>query len=397
MRPSPIDQLIHDKTGGGPYVCLLGSFHDRYWLHRSIQDLVERELPGFACLRADDLEGAGLGLQEKVHRMIDLADLVLADITAEPSGEANRNVLYEVGYAAGREKETILVVDGKTNVPTDLKDREVLVHDGAREGVERFEKALAEHLRTRIVNSSALLRDMLQVRRDADHFILASPLYPDDGSRVHGQKFDTRTFGDNVGILGLLSALGAVLGEAGKVELVSAVYSDPGLVEAPLNLYAIGSGRANPRTPALLERLQAGGPVRWSFDAAPGREEESNPPVCLYRDEGGARKPWEGKKDDPDLRVYVRDFGLVVRGPHPHHPDRSALVLAGAHSLGTAAACMAATRSRLVRDLARALPVGARLEDPSLSFWALVEGRANDDDGMLDEGGVTVLEAGLYG
>jgi hypothetical protein len=70
-------------------------------------------------------------------------------------------------------------------------------------------------------------------------------------------------------------------------------------------------------------------------------------------------------------------------------------MLAGAHSLGTGAACLAATRSALIRKLREKLPAGA-LEDKQKTFWALVKGEVNKDDFLLDENGVTIEEAGVY-
>jgi hypothetical protein len=113
---------------------------------------------------------------------------------------------------------------------------------------------------------------------------------------------------------------------------------------------------------------------------------------------GGTREYVRGKLEEVGGTredVWSEDYGLVFRGPHPAHPDRLALVMAGAHSLGTGAACLAATRSSLIQEIRTKLPPGT-LEDKTSTFWALVKGTVNRDDFLLDEDGVTIEEAGVY-
>jgi len=45
------------------------------------------------------------------------------------------------------------------------------------------------------------------------------------------------------------------------------------------------------------------------------------------------------------------DYGLIIRGPHPRRDGRIAMVLAGTRSLGTGAACLAATRLSLIENI----------------------------------------------
>jgi len=96
--------------------------------------------------------------------------------------------------------------------------------------------------------------------------------------------------------------------------------------------------------------------------------------------------------DGPE--VHFQDWGLVLRGPHPKWDKRIALLLAGAHSLGTGAACLAATSSALIEQIERALPKGVTLADKQRTIWALVKGCISDEDGHLDEKGVAVCSAG---
>jgi len=95
-------------------------------------------------------------------------------------------------------------------------------------------------------------------------------------------------------------------------------------------------------------------------------------------------------------QVWVSDYGLILRAPHPHFPKtRTVLIMAGSHSLGTGAACLAATRSPLIQQIRAKLPPG-KLEDKNCAFWVLVKGTASRNDYLLDEDGVEIVDAGVY-
>ncbi len=106
----------------------------------------------------------------------------------------------------------------------------------------------------------------------------------------------------------------------------------------------------------------------------------------------------KGKLEEmgPDrAEVWTQDYGIIVRGPHPRHPDRLALIIAGAHSLGTGAASLAATRSVMIQKIKGKLPEKV-LEDKKRAFWVLVKGTTSGKDLLLDEEGVSIEEAGVY-
>jgi hypothetical protein len=69
--------------------------------------------------------------------------------------------------------------------------------------------------------------------------------------------------------------------------------------------------------------------------------------------------------------------------------------MAGPHSVGTGAACLAATRSLFIRQIKEMLPEGT-LADKRRAFWVLVKGKLNRPNGMLDMDGVNIEEAGVY-
>jgi hypothetical protein len=149
----------------------------------------------------------------------------------------------------------------------------------------------------------------------------------------------------------------------------------------------------------MMELVQKGRQTNWYLGPSPPEKEADDYVVCLFRYRNGQRELIDGKTEevliDGGLRgiIHKEDHGIVVRAPHPDYPGRMVLILAGAHSLGTAAACLAATRSPLIREIKAK---GIDLADKKQAFWVLVRGTANPKDYLLDEEGVTVVEAGVY-
>jgi hypothetical protein len=326
--------------------------------------------------------------------LIERAELVIAEISV-PSA----NVFYEVGYAVAMQKPPLLVIEEGVEVPTDLKGLSVIQYSGSREAMEIFDRRLSEHLRARVNSQIPLLRDMLEADIPSPAYIVASPRYPGKDTRIRGQVWDQRTFGDNLGVIGLISAFGCILGEGGGVELVSGQYSPPDLLSQPYNLYLIGSPKSNPPVREMLQRLQGGRGPNWEFGALPGESEFGDYKTALYRTHDAQRVIVEGKTESLGQEraiVHVMDHGVIVRGPHPDHPGHLVMVLAGPHSLGTGAACLAATRSPFIQQIKAALPRGVDIADKKSTFWVLVRGEVSPRDWLLDMEGVTVVEAGVY-
>ncbi|PLP96791.1 hypothetical protein CYJ10_30920 [Cupriavidus pauculus] len=63
------------------------------------------------------------GMLERIYRQIDLADIVIADMS-----DKNPNVFYEVGYAHAKGKLCILLTSDAADIPFDLKHRRHIVH-----------------------------------------------------------------------------------------------------------------------------------------------------------------------------------------------------------------------------------------------------------------------------
>jgi len=388
-----LGHIVEELTQGKPYVFVVMPYKSRCDFFVHIREVV-RQAVGLAAIRADDVHGAGHDLLAKIHLLIERAELVIAEIST-PSA----NVFYEVGYAVGVQKPLLLLVEEGVDVPTDLKGREVISYGGSREAMEVFDKRLADHLRSRVNAQIALLRDMLEADIPTPAYIVASPRYPGKDSRIRAQAYDQRTFGDNLGVLGLISAFGCIMGEGRGVELVSGQYSPPDLLSRPLNLYLIGSPKSNPPVREMLQRLQKGREPNWTLGAFPGEKEEGDYLTALYRTKSGQVELVEGRTEylgTEGALIHVMDHGIIVRGPHPDYPGRLVMVLAGPHSLGTGAACLAATRSPLIQQIKAALPVGVDIADKRRTLWVLVRGEISQRDTLLDMEGVSVLEAGIY-
>jgi nucleoside 2-deoxyribosyltransferase len=68
-----------------------------------------------SCHRLDDSDLA-VNLIEEMYAEINRADIIIADLSG-----LNPNVLYEVGYAFGVNKQIILLTDDVDNLPFNLK------------------------------------------------------------------------------------------------------------------------------------------------------------------------------------------------------------------------------------------------------------------------------------
>lgn len=96
---------------------------------------------GFRVLRADENYTSGL-IIEDIARSIRESSLVIADITPD-----NPNVFYEVGYAHGISKPTILLSDKKRpKLPFDLSGFRTLFYENSIGGKRLVEERLRKHL-----------------------------------------------------------------------------------------------------------------------------------------------------------------------------------------------------------------------------------------------------------
>jgi len=388
-----IRDMIQQLTGGRPYLFVVMAYGKRWDLFERISRIANREL-NVACIRADDVKSSGYDLLAKIHLLISRAELVIAEIS-----EHSPNVFYEIGYAVALQKAPLLLLEKGCQVPIDLKGLEVLEYKTDKEGTRAFETGFTNQLSLRMNSDFALLRDMLEAPIPQPAYIVSSPKYAGKENRTWGQVYDARTFGDHLGILGLISAFGSIRGEGKGIELISAQHTPPDLLEQDLSLYLIGSKKINSASGKMLNLLQKSRDPDWFLGPAPGyTEKDEDYHVVLYRSRAGKFFKIQGKMQEfksGQKKVWVEDYGIIVRGPHPRHPGRLVLITAGAHSLGTGAACLAATRSILIQKIRSKLPEGV-LEDKASTFWVLVKGKANSKDGLLDLEDVSIEEAGVY-
>lgn len=97
---------------------------------------------GLTCIRADDMYTNDLILLD-ITRSIQECFVLIADVTPD-----NPNVFYEVGYAHGMGKTTILLSDRKRgNLPFDISGFRTLFYDNTIGGKTAIEERLSKHLR----------------------------------------------------------------------------------------------------------------------------------------------------------------------------------------------------------------------------------------------------------
>jgi hypothetical protein len=97
---------------------------------------------GLTAIRGDDIYSSGLILDDIV-RSIQECFVIIADITPN-----NPNVFYEVGYAHGMGKATILLSDRKRDkLPFDISGFRTLYYDNTIGGKTAIEDRLSKHLK----------------------------------------------------------------------------------------------------------------------------------------------------------------------------------------------------------------------------------------------------------
>lgn len=216
--------------------------------------------------------------------------------------------------------------------------------------------------------------------RDSRFVIAATPLsFRRATSHSGGYKTLRRTDSDYVGIRGILQAFGQMYGfETLPDHIDPEDYADHVVAEA-MNLYCIASPKANRWTGTLLEEFGRRWEPTIDFRADSSSPNLRNVNVSLFCDDVALLpRGWKMSKGDR----YLRDFGIIVRGPNPYYPEHVVAVIAGRSSLGTQAACTAFTdpaAAARVTQLLRAIDVN--IEDHRQPFWVLVSMRRHEGDG----------------
>jgi nucleoside 2-deoxyribosyltransferase len=78
------------------------------------------------------------GILDRIYRQIDVADIVIADMTGQ-----NANVFYEVGYAHAKDKMCILLTSNADDIPFDLKHRRHIVY---KDSINALREKIIEEL-----------------------------------------------------------------------------------------------------------------------------------------------------------------------------------------------------------------------------------------------------------
>lgn len=93
---------------------------------------------GVECRRVDRYEFKGR-ITDEILQNIVTAKAIVAECSA-----ANKNVFFEVGYALGRAKDVVFLIDEAANIPFDLKDFKFIVH---RKSIDTLKEQLKRRMK----------------------------------------------------------------------------------------------------------------------------------------------------------------------------------------------------------------------------------------------------------
>ena len=136
IERSPLTSNVGRESANKPHVFVAMPFseemEDVYYY--GIQSPVNAA--GYLCERVDVVPFSG-DILNRIKERIETASFVVAELTG-----ANPNVFLEVGYAWGRDRPTILLVQDVKELPFDVRGQRCLVYKSIRD----LEKLLAEEL-----------------------------------------------------------------------------------------------------------------------------------------------------------------------------------------------------------------------------------------------------------
>lgn len=381
-----LSESSSDLTGD-PFVLVSCPFRERY------QDLiacVERTANVWSLqTHAIDQSPTANLLMPEVERRIQQSRILVVEASDRKASagfielaEANRKALVVVdanplkNQFVGRQDQTRIEYR-----PDNLEELQGLL-------TAAFKDVLfpPNHLRSMIVPES-----LGSPTRGTRFVIAASPLsWRRATNRSGGYSMLRRTESDYVGIRGIHRTFGQLYGfESLPDQIDPEDYRDNVASDDPMNLYCIASPKANRWTGMFLAEFAKVWEPRLEFRPDPSSNHLRNVSISLHKN-GKKLKPSGWNEGDGDR--YFRDFGLIVRGPNPFHPDHMLTVLAGRSSLGTQAACTAFTEPRAVKEIVEK-GNGINLEDHSEAFWALVSmQRASDDREEAIPASLEILE-----
>lgn len=280
------------------------SRYDR--VYEQLRCLIERHT-GLRCVRADRKPEPGRDLLGKVQEMILGASVVVADVT-----EYSPNVYYEYGYASAHNRLPILIAKQGRRLPTDLVGKETLRYRGAPEEDRAFAEMLCACVDGALRSPLPEQRRMLAGPHPFPAYLVAAPRVPGKGAEHWWHPDERRTFGDMLGITGILTAYGNMFGTRKLPELLHAKFLPSDILAKAASFFCIGSTKVNPATAHFLKKIQDGLAPRWQTRQL-GRGPDRR--VILKGDpllDAQLREPVQRRKNGS-----VSDYGLIIRAPHP--------------------------------------------------------------------------------
>ncbi len=365
------------------YCFIIMSYKPAYM---AIFDHLKRQIEkhtGLRCVRADRSLEPGRDLLAKVHEMILGASVVVADVS-----EHSPNVYYEYGYASAHDRLPILIAESGSNLPTDLVGKETLRYQGAPAEDTDFLQKLMACIDQQLNSPLPEQRRMLTSPQPFPAYLMVSPRVPGAGSKHWWHPDERQTFGDMMGITGILTAYGNLFGTRRLPELLHAQCVPKDFFKSQANFFCLGSPKLNPATEHFLNVVQQNLSPQWKM---PVLGEGDDPRVIIQGDpelDELLAVPVE------EIDGTISDYGLLIRAPHPQNPQHLIMIAAGRHSIGTHAACLVAIRQDLIQMLEEKLGSNKRLQSVENPFWAIVRGTLLADGSCSDE--VEILKVGGY-
>lgn len=308
---------------------------------------------GFTALLAGQEVKPGKA-DDQIHDFIKTSNFCIADLTG-----SNPNVMYEIALAHSLQKPVILITSGETkDIPFDIRQYRTIKYDLNEAGYVQLKEKLFESIRSIAQSEQStveLLRNILvpQTLTEKHSFVVAAnPLSYRAAFRARGGWTDRPliTCSDHVGIRGLMQSFGWIYGFEVLPELINPDDFDDKVLLKPMNLYTIGSPKANRWTGIMFEQFFSNKEPLWDFKPDPESKDILNPKVILRRNKTEYLPSRIGNQSR-----LIWDFGIIVRGPHPHDSSFMLMALAGRGALGTEAACLAVSNPKCAEKLSKEL------------------------------------------
>ena len=365
-HPTPsyaLDQVVNDVFVSFPFETRFDGVFD------AIKDVVNKR--NLNAVRIDQTSPIAQPIAAAIHQRIRGARLIIADVTGN-----NPNVLNEIGQAQAFGKPLVLITqDRPTTAPFNVRD--VQLHHYDPDDLLKL-RVLIDRAITEATSPNELLRSMLvpstlgSPTRESWFVIAASPLsFRRARESKGGYKKLRRTSSDYVSVRGILQSFGLLFGFDALPDNLDPDDCDDAVLTEAMNVYCIASPKANRWTGDILAEFDKRWAPTLEFRAHPKSPDLRNVRVSIFSDDEMIR-PAGWDFTDPRDR-YARDFGIIVRGPNPHHEENMAAVIAGRASLGTEAASIAFTDPDMIGEIRRRLlGLDIDLEDHKQPFWAVV-------------------------